>query len=156
MATATSTNRCHLADRPRRTTLKHREPTTSAQLSIDPQRLDLTSPHTSCIVGTAFHPYVPLEGRRRREVLGFWREWRHTGAMPSVQIKDVPEDTHAVLRRRAAAAHQSLQEYLRSKLIEEASRPTLDEVLDRADGRAGGSVTLNSAARALRSERARR
>jgi plasmid stability protein len=76
--------------------------------------------------------------------------------MPSVQIKDVPEDTHAVLRRRAAAAHQSLQEYLRSKLIEEASRPTLDEVLDRADGRAGGSVTLSSAARTLRSERARR
>lgn len=76
--------------------------------------------------------------------------------MPSVQIKDVPEDTHAVLRRRAAAAHQSLQEYLRSKLIEEASRPTLDEVLDRADGRAGGKVTLSSAARILRSERARR
>jgi antitoxin FitA len=95
-------------------------------------------------------------GVARREVLGFWREWRHTGAMPSVQIKDVPDDTHAVLRRRAAAAHQSLQEYLRSKLIEEASRPTLDEVLDRADGRAGGSVTLNSAARTLRSERARR
>ena len=32
--------------------------------------------------------------------------------MPSVQIKDVPEGTHAVLRQRAAAAHQSLQEYL--------------------------------------------
>jgi hypothetical protein len=76
--------------------------------------------------------------------------------MPSVQIKDVPEETHAVLRRRAAAAHQSLQEYLRSKLIEEAGRPTLDEVLDRAGGRAGGSVTLSSAARTLRSERARR
>jgi len=34
--------------------------------------------------------------------------------MPSVQIKDVPEQTHAVLRQRAAAAHQSLQEYLRA------------------------------------------
>jgi hypothetical protein len=64
MATATSTNRCHLADQPRRTTLKHREPTMSAQLSTDPQRLDLISPHTSCIVGTAFHPYVALERRR--------------------------------------------------------------------------------------------
>jgi len=31
-----------------------------------------------------------------------------------VQIKDVPEQTHAVLRQRAAAAHQSLQEYLRA------------------------------------------
>jgi plasmid stability protein len=76
--------------------------------------------------------------------------------MPSVQIKDVPDETHAVLRRRAAEAHQSLQEYLRTRLIEEASRPTLDEVLDRAGGRAGGSVTLKAAVRAVRDDRARR
>jgi plasmid stability protein len=76
--------------------------------------------------------------------------------MPSVQIKDVPEDTHAVLRRRAAAAHQSLQEYLRARLIEEASEPTLDEVLDRAGGRAGGSVPLTSAVTAVRADRDRR
>jgi plasmid stability protein len=37
--------------------------------------------------------------------------------MVSIQIKGVPEETHAVLRRRAAMAHQSLQEYLRSRLI---------------------------------------
>jgi plasmid stability protein len=42
--------------------------------------------------------------------------------MPSIQIKNVPDETHAVLRARAAAAHQSLQEYLRTLLIEEASR----------------------------------
>jgi plasmid stability protein len=76
--------------------------------------------------------------------------------MPSVQIKDVPEDTHAVLRQRAAAAHQSLQEYLRSRLIEEAAQPTLEEVLDRAGGRSGGSVTLKTAVEALRADRARR
>jgi hypothetical protein len=76
--------------------------------------------------------------------------------MPSVQIKDVPAQTHAVLRRRAAAAHQSLQEYLRTKLIEEAGRPTLDEVLDRAGGRAGGSLPLQEAVETLRAERARR
>jgi antitoxin FitA len=76
--------------------------------------------------------------------------------MPSVQIKDVPEDTHAVLRQRAAAAHQSLQEYLLARLIEEASRPTLDEVLDRAGRRAGGSLPLRTAVSAVRSERARR
>jgi len=76
--------------------------------------------------------------------------------MPSVQIKDVPDETHAVLRRRAAAAHQSLQEYLRSRLIEEASTPTLEEVLDRAGGRAGGSVSFREAARAVRQNRDRR
>lgn len=74
--------------------------------------------------------------------------------MPSIQVKDVPEATHDVLRRRAAAARQSLQEYLRSRLIEEASQPTLEEVLDRAGGRAGGSVPLREAVAALRSDRA--
>ncbi|MGH8960075.1 MAG: FitA-like ribbon-helix-helix domain-containing protein [Jatrophihabitantaceae bacterium] len=76
--------------------------------------------------------------------------------MPSVQIKDVPEDTHAVLRQRAAAAHQSLQEYLRARLIAEAAQPTLEEVLDRAGGRSGGSVSLKVAVAALREDRARR
>jgi plasmid stability protein len=76
--------------------------------------------------------------------------------MPSIQIEDVPEETHAVLRRRAATAHQSLQEYLRSRLIEEASSPTLDEVLDRAGGRAGGSVSFSAATEALAEDRAGR
>ena len=76
--------------------------------------------------------------------------------MPSVQIKDVPDETHAVLRQRAAAAHQSLQEYLRTRLIEDAARPTLDEILDRAGGRSGGSVPLETAVATLRHDRARR
>jgi antitoxin FitA len=76
--------------------------------------------------------------------------------MPSIQIKDVPDQTHAVLRQRAAAAHQSLQEYLRARLIEEAAQPTLEEILDRAAGRSGGSVPLNDAVAAVRDDRARR
>jgi plasmid stability protein len=76
--------------------------------------------------------------------------------MPSIQIKDVPPETHAVLRQRAAAAHQSLQEYLLARLIAEASRPTLDEVLDRAGSRDGGSVPLSTAVDLVRDGRARR
>lgn len=76
--------------------------------------------------------------------------------MPSMQIKDVPPKVHAVLRQRAAASHQSLQEYLLARLIDEASRPTLDEVLDRAGGRSGGSLSLKAAVSALRSDRAGR
>jgi hypothetical protein len=76
--------------------------------------------------------------------------------MPSVQIKDVPERTHSVLRQRAAAAHQSLQEYLLARLIEEADEPTLEEILDRAGGRSGGSVPLMAAVTAVRDERAGR
>jgi hypothetical protein len=76
--------------------------------------------------------------------------------MPSVQVKDVPADVHATLRRRAAAAGQSLQEYLLERLTEDARTPTLDEVLDRAGGRAGGSVTFAASVAALRDERGRR
>ena len=76
--------------------------------------------------------------------------------MPSIQIKNVPEETHAVLRRRAAAAHQSLQEYLRTRLIDEASAPTLEEVLDRAGGRAGGMAPFSATTEALQEDRARR
>lgn len=73
--------------------------------------------------------------------------------MPSIQVKDVPDDVHATLRRRAAAAGMSLQEYLLGRLVEEAHTPTLEEVLDRAGGRAGGRASLRKAARAVRSDR---
>ena len=76
--------------------------------------------------------------------------------MTSIQIKDVPERTHAILRQRAAAAHQSLQEYLRARLIEEADQPTLEDVLDRAGGRSGGSISLEDAVTAIRDDRDRR
>ena len=73
--------------------------------------------------------------------------------MPSVQIKDVPEETHRVLRERAARAHQSLQEYLRSRLIAEAGQPTLDEIFARVGSQSGGRMSLSSAAQAIRAER---
>ncbi|MGS0687754.1 FitA-like ribbon-helix-helix domain-containing protein [Nakamurella sp. GG22] len=73
--------------------------------------------------------------------------------MPSVQIKGVPEETHAVLRQRAARAHQSLQEYLLGLLVREAAAPTLDEVLDRADRRTGGDFSPLQAVEAVREDR---
>jgi hypothetical protein len=76
--------------------------------------------------------------------------------MPSVQIKDVPPETHAVLVRRAAAAHQSLQEYLRSRLIADAAAPTMEEVLARAQSRGGISLTTKELAGLLKAERAGR
>jgi plasmid stability protein len=73
--------------------------------------------------------------------------------MPSIQVKDVPDDVHATLRRRAAAAGKSLQEYLLERLTDEAHTLTLEELLDRAGGRAGGRASLKAAAEAVRSER---
>ena len=64
-----------------------------------------------------------------------------------------PEEVHATLRRCAAAAGMSLQEYLLGRLTEDASSPTLEEVFDRAGGRAGGRAPLRSAVWAVRAER---
>jgi len=79
--------------------------------------------------------------------------WRYHGGMPSIQVKDVPDEVHATLRRRAAAAGMSLQEYLLDRLEADASTPTLDEVLDRAGGRAGGTAPIAAAALAVRADR---
>lgn len=76
--------------------------------------------------------------------------------MPSVQIKDVPDDVHAVLRRRAAGSGQSLQEYLWALLADHARSPTLEEVLDRAGSRDGGQLPLAAATVAVRAGRGRR
>jgi hypothetical protein len=86
-------------------------------------------------------------------LLALWRQWRQNGAITSIQIKGVPERTHAVLRQRAAAAHQSLQEYLLQHLIEEADRPTLDEVIDAASNRSGGSVSFDEINAIIRADR---
>jgi antitoxin FitA len=73
--------------------------------------------------------------------------------MPSVQIKNVPDDVHKVLRRRAGEAGQSLQEYLLARLVDEARKPSLGEALARVSQRSGGRVSLADATRDVRKDR---
>lgn len=73
--------------------------------------------------------------------------------MHSVQVKNVPDDVHAVLRERAAASGRSLQEYLLARLIDEARQPTVDQVLARVSGQHGGRARLTDAVEHLRSDR---
>lgn len=71
----------------------------------------------------------------------------------NIQIRNVPDDVHEVYTRRAAAAGMSLQEYLLADLTEQASRPTMQEVLDRIASRQGGRITGPEAAQLIRDER---
>jgi plasmid stability protein len=57
----------------------------------------------------------------------------------AVQIRDVPDDVHAILRTRAAAAGMSLSDYLRDELTHLARRPTVADVVARAQARHGGA-----------------
>ncbi|MCC6438573.1 MAG: hypothetical protein IT196_26360 [Acidimicrobiales bacterium] len=67
-----------------------------------------------------------------------------------------PDDVHAALVRKAELAGQSLQQYLSAQLALLATTPSIDEVIDRIEGRAKGRLTRASAVAALRDERARR
>ncbi|CAN5821060.1 hypothetical protein BH18ACT13_BH18ACT13_15170 [soil metagenome] len=57
----------------------------------------------------------------------------------AIQIRDVPDDVHAVLRARAASAGMSMSEYLRSELVRLTALPTIAEVFARAQSRHGGA-----------------
>lgn len=76
--------------------------------------------------------------------------------MPNVLIRDLPDDVHASLQRRAAAAGQSLQQYLTDELARVATSPTLAEVLERIEQRSGGRVGFDAAVADLQSERSHR
>lgn len=69
--------------------------------------------------------------------------------MPNVNVRDVPDDVHAVLTARAAAARQSLQEYMLEQLILHARRPTMREVLDLVKARKAATRSLASDAMIL-------
>jgi antitoxin FitA len=73
--------------------------------------------------------------------------------MPSIQIKNVPDDVHRVLRRRAAAAGQSLQEYLLAELSRRAATPTAEEFFASRWRRKGGSADPRAVAAGIRAER---
>ncbi len=76
--------------------------------------------------------------------------------MPNVLVRDLPEDVHASLQRRAETAGQSLQQYLAKELIRLASAPTMDEVLARISRHKGGRVGFDTAVSDLDVERSKR
>jgi antitoxin FitA len=55
--------------------------------------------------------------------------------MVAVTIRDVPDGVRDELAARAARDGQSLQEYLRTLLVNVAEKPTVGEVLARARAR---------------------
>lgn len=75
--------------------------------------------------------------------------------MPNVLVRDIPDDVHANLQRRAEAEGTSLQQYLARELARLATTPTLSDVLDRIGRRRGGRVGFDTAVQDLDEERGR-
>ena len=76
--------------------------------------------------------------------------------MTNMLVRDLTEETHRELRRRAKERGQSLQQYLAAELTRLAVSPTLDDVLRRIDTRRGGRVGLAQSAADLAEERSSR
>ena len=64
--------------------------------------------------------------------------------MPSITIRDVPQDARDELAARAARSGRSLQEYLRSELIDLASTPDRTALVQRIRERKRLTGTLMS------------
>lgn len=80
----------------------------------------------------------------------------YNACMTNVQIREVPDDVHQALVRKAELAGQSLQQYLSAQLTLIATVPTVDEVIDRIERRAKGRISRAGTVAALQDERARR
>ncbi len=76
--------------------------------------------------------------------------------MTNVLVRDIPDDVHAALQRRAAQRGQSLQQYLASELTRLAQRPSVEELFDGIARRRGGRVGFERAATDIDEDRARR
>jgi plasmid stability protein len=76
--------------------------------------------------------------------------------MANVLVRDIPDDVHAELQRKAEQRGQSLQQYLSGELKRLAGKPSLEEVLNDIERHRGGRVGFKHAAEDIASERERR
>ena len=76
--------------------------------------------------------------------------------MATIQIRNVPDEIYLTYKKRALRARQSLQEYVLSKLIEDARQPTFDDILDLAAENAVEPVTTEDIIQALDAGRSSR
>ena len=73
--------------------------------------------------------------------------------MKNIQIRNVPEKTHAVLRRRTAAAGMSLQEYLLGMINAVTARPTVEELMRGIKRRGGVDISVDEIVEGIREDR---
>ncbi len=73
----------------------------------------------------------------------------HYTSMPSITIRDVPDDVRDELAARARRTGRSLQEYLRAELTDLASRPDPALLMGRVRERVRRTGTRLSAERVL-------
>jgi len=80
----------------------------------------------------------------------------HAMNMPTmIQLRNVPDDLHHLLKARAAMEGMSLSDYLIAEVARVAERPTVREMRERLHSRASVEPRVSPAI-AVRAERDRR
>ncbi len=69
--------------------------------------------------------------------------------MVMIQIRDVPEDVHRVLKSRAALAGMSLSEYLKRDIVDRAHQQSWEEVRERIRARGPSGLRTETVREAL-------
>jgi antitoxin FitA len=76
-------------------------------------------------------------------MIALWCSKLHNACMStSITIRDVPDDTRDELAARAALTGRSLQEYLRSRLVELARQPEAETLLARIRARKSATGSM--------------
>jgi plasmid stability protein len=70
-----------------------------------------------------------------------------------IQLRNVPDPLHRILKARAAVAGMSLSDYLLAEIKEIAERPTLRELRERLQERKSGAPVEIDTALLVREER---
>ena len=70
-----------------------------------------------------------------------------------IQVRNVPDDVHQILKMRAAAAGMSLSDYVKQDLVAATSQPTLEEIDARVAARGRSAVRAVTVIAALRDVR---
>jgi hypothetical protein len=70
-----------------------------------------------------------------------------------IQIRDVPDDLHRELKRRAAAEALTLSDYLKRELANIAGRPSLSEWIERVQNREPMELSREDIVSAIRAHR---
>jgi hypothetical protein len=96
------------------------------------------------------------DGDVRQRLLAWTGRCKQYASMPQILVRDVPEDVHAALQRKAVRRHQSLQQYLSVELRHLAEQRSISEVLDEVEAQHGDRIGLQAAVADLDEERSRR
>lgn len=70
-----------------------------------------------------------------------------------IQIRDVPDDVHRILKMRAASAGMSLSDYVKRDLEAGTAQPTMAEIDARVSARGRSAVRATTVISALRDAR---